>query len=273
MYRKIFAMVFVILALTLPAHAQALSEGYDVVIAGGGTGGTAAAIQAAKMGMNVLIVEPTNMLGGQATASGVSTMDDLSGQTSGLYREFMERVEEYYSARGKAITTCYWDAQNKAFEPKTGSKILADMARGEDAPDILFKSKVIGVGTEEVISVSSENMTSGKKVNSVIIQTPNGKINRKVLPVPELKRSIDYVAPEGKLETLFASIFADVLKIEQVGALDNFFEIGGTSINAIKVIVEASKHDVMIVFNDLFKVYVICANNPAVTFRIGHYGS
>ncbi len=82
--------------------------------------------------------------------------------------------------------------------------------------------------------------------------TPNGKINRKVLPMPELSRSIDYVAPEGETEQLFAQIFSDVLGIEQVGALDDFFEIGGTSLNAIKVIVEASKHGVQIVFNDLF---------------------
>ena len=82
--------------------------------------------------------------------------------------------------------------------------------------------------------------------------TPNGKINRKVLPMPELKRSIDYVAPEGETEQLFVRIFSEVLGIEQVGALDDFFEIGGTSLNAIKVIVEASKHGVQIVFNDLF---------------------
>ena len=82
--------------------------------------------------------------------------------------------------------------------------------------------------------------------------TPNGKINRKALPVPELKRNTDFVEPEGEMEQLFARIFSEVLKIEQVGALDDFFEIGGTSINAIKVIVEASKHGVQIVFNDLF---------------------
>ena len=82
--------------------------------------------------------------------------------------------------------------------------------------------------------------------------TPNGKINRKALPMPELKRSIDYVAPEGETEQLFARIFSEVLGIEQVGALDDFFAIGGTSLNAIKVIVEASKHGVQIVFNDLF---------------------
>lgn len=86
----------------------------------------------------------------------------------------------------------------------------------------------------------------------VMPMTPNLKINRKVLPIPELKRVNEYVAPEGEMETLFAKIFSEVLDIEQVGATDNFFEIGGTSINAIKVIVEASKHGVQVVFNDLF---------------------
>ena len=177
MYRKLFALGIILLSLTLSAQAQALQDGYDVVVAGGGTGGIAAAIQASRMGMNVLVVESTSMLGGQATAAGVSTMDDLSGQMSGIYREFMERVEEYYALRGKAITTCYWDAQNVAFEPRIGSKILADMARGEDAPDIIYRSRVVGVGTEDVIAINSDSMTSGKRVNSVIIQTPQGKVN------------------------------------------------------------------------------------------------
>ena len=84
--------------------------------------------------------------------------------------------------------------------------------------------------------------------------TPNLKINRKALPAPEIKRTNDYVAPEGETETLFTQIFSQVLNIEQVGATDDFFEIGGTSINAIKVIVEASKHGVQIVFNDLFNL-------------------
>jgi amino acid adenylation domain-containing protein len=84
--------------------------------------------------------------------------------------------------------------------------------------------------------------------------TPNGKINRKVLPVPEMKRATEYEAPVGEKEELFCTIFSDVLKIKEVGATDNFFEIGGTSINAIKVIVEASKHGAQIVFNDIFNL-------------------
>ena len=86
----------------------------------------------------------------------------------------------------------------------------------------------------------------------VMPMTPNLKINRKALPAPELKRATEYVAPVGETEELFCKIFSEVLKIQEVGATDNFFEIGGTSINAIKVIVEASKQGVQIVFNDLF---------------------
>ena len=84
--------------------------------------------------------------------------------------------------------------------------------------------------------------------------TPNGKINRKALPAPEMKRATEYEAPKGEMEELFCTIFSEILKIKEVGATDNFFEIGGTSINAIKVIVEASKHGAQIVFNDLFNL-------------------
>ena len=88
----------------------------------------------------------------------------------------------------------------------------------------------------------------------VMPMTPNGKINRKVLPAPELKRNTEYVAPVGETEQIFCDIFSAVLKIDEVGATDDFFEIGGTSINAIKVIVEAGKHDLHIVFTDIFNL-------------------
>ncbi len=136
-----------------------------------------AAIQASRMGVNVLVVEPTSWLGGQATAAGVSTMDDLSGQMSGLYLEFMTRIGEYYTSRGKDIKTCYWDYFEDAFEPSIGHKILSDMARGEDAPDILYRSEVVGVGTESVISVRGDDVFDGLKINSAIIRTPEGMRN------------------------------------------------------------------------------------------------
>lgn len=174
MCRKILCALILIL---IPSSAIALQDHYDIIIAGAGTGGISAAIQAASMGAEVLIVEPSNMLGGQAIAAGVSNMDDLSAQQSGIYADFMSRVEEYYSARGKSIGTSYWDPRNLAFEPHIGRKILQEMAKGEDAPDIVYNSEVVGVGREEVISVSGENVSEAPRVHSAIIRTPDGMKN------------------------------------------------------------------------------------------------
>ena len=126
--RKFLLALFISALAASPVLADNLRDDYDIIIAGAGTGGICAGIQASKMGASVLIVEPTNLLGGQMTAAGVSTMDDLSGQASGLYAEFITRAEEYYTSRGKSIGTCYWEKSNKAIEPHVAMKILSLMA-------------------------------------------------------------------------------------------------------------------------------------------------
>ncbi|MGR4974683.1 amino acid adenylation domain-containing protein [Pseudomonas sp. LARHCG127] len=63
--------------------------------------------------------------------------------------------------------------------------------------------------------------------------TPNGKLDRKALPLPDAQQLLRaYVAPEGALEQGIAAIWQDVLKLEQVGRDDNFFELGGHSLLA-----------------------------------------
>ncbi|UII73718.1 non-ribosomal peptide synthase/polyketide synthase [Pseudomonas sp. HN11] len=66
--------------------------------------------------------------------------------------------------------------------------------------------------------------------------TPNGKLDRKGLPEPDaslLQQA--YVAPETELEQQIAAIWADVLRLPQVGMNDNFFEVGGHSLLAIQI--------------------------------------
>ena len=73
--RKIFLSAVILILTFTQAQAQELRDNYDIVIAGAGTGGISAAIQAASMGAEVLVVEPSNMLGGQAIAAGVVNME------------------------------------------------------------------------------------------------------------------------------------------------------------------------------------------------------
>ena len=66
--------------------------------------------------------------------------------------------------------------------------------------------------------------------------TPNGKLDRKGLPEPDASQlQQHYVAPETELEQQVAAIWADVLRLEQVGLNDNFFEVGGHSLLAIQI--------------------------------------
>uniref|UniRef100_UPI003865EA94 amino acid adenylation domain-containing protein n=1 Tax=Methanobrevibacter sp. TaxID=66852 RepID=UPI003865EA94 len=81
-------------------------------------------------------------------------------------------------------------------------------------------------------------------------QLPNGKTDTKRLPEPKME--IKYVAPETKLEQELCTIFSNILNIETVGAEDNFFEIGGTSLIASKLIIELLKQDYTVKYDDVF---------------------
>ncbi|HEY6349974.1 MAG TPA: amino acid adenylation domain-containing protein [Candidatus Angelobacter sp.] len=68
--------------------------------------------------------------------------------------------------------------------------------------------------------------------------TSNGKINRKGLPVPSNESLVpaqEYVPPRTPVEEIVAGIFAELLEIDRVGILDNFFDVGGHSLLAIQL--------------------------------------
>ncbi len=68
--------------------------------------------------------------------------------------------------------------------------------------------------------------------------TPTGKVDRKVLPQPQasLDMGEEYVEPANEIEAKLVSIWEEVLGISGIGIKHNFFEIGGNSINSLKVI-------------------------------------
>jgi len=73
--------------------------------------------------------------------------------------------------------------------------------------------------------------------------TPNGKIDRRALPAPdgarpELKEA--FVSPRTPAEKVIAAIWVEVLKLEQVGIHDNFFDLGGHSLLATQVVSRVS---------------------------------
>jgi len=128
----------------------AVTRVYDIVVVGAGTGGTAAAIQAARMGARVALLEETTWVGGQATSAGVSTMD-VSGaheEDYGLYKELIGRVVSHYTALGKSTSTCYWSGNSQCFEPHVGKDKLLELIGSAPAGgtlDLFTRTSVVAV--------------------------------------------------------------------------------------------------------------------------------
>ncbi|MGH8156935.1 MAG: amino acid adenylation domain-containing protein [Rhodanobacter sp.] len=69
--------------------------------------------------------------------------------------------------------------------------------------------------------------------------TPNGKLDRRALPVPDSRRPelVDaYVPAAGPMEQRLCELFAEVLGLDQVGRNDHFFELGGNSLLAVRLV-------------------------------------
>jgi acyl carrier protein len=73
---------------------------------------------------------------------------------------------------------------------------------------------------------------------------PNGKMNRQALPAPSPARpalDVRYVAPRSPVETDLVCIWAEVLKLKQIGIHDNFLELGGHSLHATRILTRVIK--------------------------------
>ena len=185
------AILIAVAAEARPVHTTDLggvagrpvSDRYDVIVAGAGTGGLAAAIQAARLGSDVLLIEPTDWIGGQLAAAGVTSMDEGYPprehlRERGLYGEFWRRATAFYRALGKSTDTCAVSEDHFAVEPHVARRILEDMIRDtRAAPQADGQPVVLDLVTEaQVVAVSR----AGNRVRGVTLEqtTPAGGVER-----------------------------------------------------------------------------------------------
>ena len=84
--------------------------------------------------------------------------------------------------------------------------------------------------------------------------TPNGKVDRNSLPLPETidDDSAAYEMPNNDIEESLCQLWAEILGISQVGRNDNFFSLGGDSIQSIRIVSQAKKIGLNFSVKDLF---------------------
>ncbi|MCL7931123.1 non-ribosomal peptide synthetase [Halomonas llamarensis] len=82
---------------------------------------------------------------------------------------------------------------------------------------------------------------------------PNGKVDRGSLPQPMVSRDDRHEAPEGEAEAVLAMIWSEVLGIEQIGRHDNFFGLGGDSIQSLTLVTRLRQAGWLINTKDVFR--------------------
>jgi amino acid adenylation domain-containing protein len=69
----------------------------------------------------------------------------------------------------------------------------------------------------------------------VLPLTPNGKLDRRVLPRPEQSSHAERVRPRNSTEKAIATLWSDILQMDDISVHDNFFELGGHSLSATRL--------------------------------------
>src|ERR1700689_1677061 len=107
-----------------------VEDGYDILVAGGGPAGSAAAISAARLGARVLLVEASGCLGGMCTAGLVTNFGPMSDGERPLVGGFTrELIERLYAGDmlGPDVTPTYWMADYNRkihFKPEGLKRVL-----------------------------------------------------------------------------------------------------------------------------------------------------
>jgi FAD-dependent oxidoreductase family protein len=188
-----------ILILSHVSFAQPQKK-VDVLIIGGGAGGTSAGIQAARMGVKVQILESTPWLGGMLTSAGVSAIDGNHEMPSGIWGEFRQNLYDHYGGP-KALATGW--VSHTLFEPSVGNKILQKMANIPNL-EISFNStygEIKKDGWGWLVSYHQKNVLHTVKAKILVDATEIGELLPKVgaeyrLGMDSKKETSEEEAPE-----------------------------------------------------------------------------
>ncbi|MCP5108041.1 MAG: non-ribosomal peptide synthetase, partial [bacterium] len=152
--------------------------------------------------------------------------------------EFLGRIDRQVKLRGFRIELGEIEAQLLK-HPSIGEAVVID--REDTQGDKYLIAYIVGafIETPQLIKYLSQTLP-GCMIPSHFVQiekiplNPNGKLDRKALPVPEASPGGEYIAPTDEVEETLAAIWSEVLDIEKNGiSIDaDFFQSGGHSLKA-----------------------------------------
>lgn len=87
--------------------------------------------------------------------------------------------------------------------------------------------------------------------------TANGKLDEKQLPEPDASRNKLFLAPKTEKEEQVVAVIKEILQLEQVNLLDSFYELGGDSIKAIRIVSKVRELDYQLTVKEIMQAGTI----------------
>lgn len=171
----LFALTLTVTA-ALAADQAGAGETYDVVVVSGSSGGFGAALAAGRMGMRVVLIEDTPVLGGMLS-NGISNIDTYSFESlSGIFEEFRSRVKEHY--RPLMATDPIFRAQRlRDYKPRQ-SNVAAEGGRWEPhVADRILKEMIAPVPGVTIFydTWATDVVLQGKRAAGVVTMNKRGE--------------------------------------------------------------------------------------------------
>ena len=147
--------------------------------------------------------------------------------------EFLGRIDEQVKIRGFRIELGEIEAALRRQPGVREAVVLAREVRGDKR---LVAYTVGHVDVEKLREALPPYMIPAHFLTlEALPLTEHGKVDRKALPAPG-RVAAEFVAPATSTERALAELWQHVLRIERIGAKDNFFESGGHSLLAMEVV-------------------------------------
>lgn len=173
---------------------------------------------------------------------------DLARWRSDGDLEYMGRADQQVKIRGHRIEPGEIEATLLAHEAVTGAAVLVTKDRAQRDGLLMYYTGPESISTTALRAFLSRTLPEYMlPLGFVHLQefplTNNGKLDRAKLPYlqavrPQLDTS--YVAPRNEVETQIAGIWREVLDVDRIGVHDNFFDLGGESFSAYRVMARVS---------------------------------
>ena len=159
--------------------------------------------------------------------------------------EYLGRIDHQVKIRGFRIELGEIEAALREYpQVSTSVVILNEDASGDRRLVAYVVSEESGLNDNELREYLRQRLPE-YMVPAAIVEleelplTPSGKIDRRALPAPQQFRQeleARFEAPHSPTEEVLASIWSEILKVDRVGIHDNFFDLGGHSLVATRVI-------------------------------------